>query len=64
MKNPICPKCNSEDIKKGLMGATVGQVYLYPENNLRNKPSSISAEYCKDCGYILSFYVDNPEILG
>ncbi|WP_110927757.1 acetyltransferase [Bacillus massiliglaciei] len=63
MKHRICPKCNSEEIKKGTMGATVGQVHMYPENNLRKRPSPISAEYCGNCGYIVSFYVDRPKDL-
>ncbi|WP_088072786.1 acetyltransferase [Gottfriedia luciferensis] len=64
MENHICPKCKGEEIKKGVMGATVGQVHMYPENKLRSKPSTISTEYCGNCGYIMSFYVDNPEDLG
>ena len=64
MKNNMCIKCNSEDIRKGVLGSTVGEVYLYPENDLRKKPSSISVEYCRDCGCILSFNVDNPKNLG
>ncbi|MBP2242976.1 putative Zn-ribbon and HTH transcriptional regulator [Cytobacillus eiseniae] len=64
MKNDKCPKCNSEEIKKGVMGATVGQVHMYPEKNLGKKPSTISAEYCGHCGYIVSLYVDKPENLG
>ncbi|CAM5714403.1 hypothetical protein SAFG77S_10097 [Streptomyces afghaniensis] len=64
MKNNICPKCNSEEIKKGGMAATVGQVHMYPEKNLRKNSSTISAKYCGHCGYIVALYVDNPENLG
>lgn len=64
IKTNRCVHCNSEEIRKGVLGATVGEVYLYPENNLRKKPSSISVEYCRDCGSILSFNVDNPKNLG
>ncbi|WP_400242119.1 acetyltransferase [Niallia sp. JL1B1071] len=64
MKNAICPKCTSEEIKKGVMAATVGQVHMYPEKKLGKKSSPISAEYCGNCGYIMSFYVDKPENLG
>ena len=64
MKNNICPKCEDKDIKKGVMGGTVGQVYMYSDKNLRSKPSPISVEYCSSCGHILSFYVDKPENLG
>ncbi|MEQ2468630.1 MULTISPECIES: hypothetical protein [Bacillaceae] len=64
MKNTICPKCNSEEIKKGVMAASVGQVHMYPEKNLSQKPSPISAEYCGNCGYIMSLYVETPKNLG
>lgn len=64
LSNHKCPKCNSEEIKKGVMGATVGQVHMYPEKNLSRKPSPISANYCRNCGYVLSLYVDKPENLG
>ena len=60
MEKLICPKCKSEDIKKGVMGASFGQVQMFPENK-RGKSSPILAEYCNECGYILSFYVDNPK---
>ena len=63
IQNKMCVNCNSEEIRKGVLGATVGEVYLYPENNLRKKPSSISVKYCHDCGCILSFNVDNPKNL-
>ncbi|MBB4823582.1 NMD protein affecting ribosome stability and mRNA decay [Sporosarcina luteola] len=64
MNQHACPKCNSQDIQKGVMGATVGQVYMYPDKNFQKTPSTISTEYCRNCGYILSFYVDTPENLG
>lgn len=38
MKNKVCPKCNSEEIKKGLMAATVGQVHMYSEKTLGRNP--------------------------
>ena len=63
IQNKMCVNCNSEIIGKGVLGATVGEVYLYPENNLRKKPSSVSVEYCRDCGCILSFNVENPKNL-
>jgi len=44
--------------KKGVMFAATVKVHMYSPNNLRDKPSPISAEYCNDCGYILAFYVD------
>lgn len=60
MEKLICLKCKSEDIKKGVMGASFGQVLMFPEN-IRGKSSPISAEYCNECGYILSFHVDDPK---
>lgn len=55
-----CPKCKEKNIKKGTIGASFGQVHMFPENK-RGTSSPISAEYCNDCGYILSFYVDRPK---
>lgn len=58
-----CPQCGSEDIKKGIIGASLGQVHMFPEHK-RGASSPISTNYCNDCGYILSLYVDNPKNLG
>ena len=55
MAKPICPKCKSEDIKKGVMGDSFGQVQMFPEN-IRGKSSPISAEYCNECGYMIALY--------
>ncbi len=63
MAKPICPKCKSEDIKKGVMGASFGQVQMFPEN-IRGKSSPISAEYCNKCGYIIALYVEDPKNVG
>jgi len=52
MKVEICPKCNGNEIKKGIMGASFGQVHMYPENQ-RGPSSPISANYCHD--------LNNPE---
>lgn len=60
MNKLICPKCKNEDIKKGVIGASFGQVQMLPENK-RGKSSPISGEYCNECGYVLSLYVDNPK---
>lgn len=54
-----CPQCNSEDIKKGVLGASFGKVQMFPEYK-RGKSSSISTKYCNKCGYVLSIFVDNP----
>lgn len=63
MNETLCPKCGSKEIRKGKMAATVGEVYMYPHDNLRHKPSPVAAAYCRSCGYVLSFYVEHPEAL-
>lgn len=60
MEIKVCQKCKEENIKKGVLGASFGQVHMFPENK-RGKSSPISAEYCNDCGYILSLYINNPK---
>lgn len=60
MENPICPKCKGEDIKKGILAASYMPVQMFPEHK-RGTSSPVSAEYCNDCGYILSLYVNNPK---
>lgn len=60
MERLICSKCKSEDIKKGVMGASFGQVQMFPEKK-RGKSSPVSAEYCNKCGYVLSLYVEDPK---
>lgn len=59
MEKLICSKCKGANIKKGKLGSPLGQVQMFPEN-YRGKSSPISAEYCNNCGYVLSLYVDNP----
>lgn len=60
MENLVCPKCNGEDIKKGILASSFVPVQMAPAHK-RGAASPISSEYCNDCGYILSFYVDNPK---
>lgn len=60
MENLICSKCKGEDIKKGTLSSSFVPVQMFPEQK-RGTASPISAEYCNDCGYILSFYVENPK---
>lgn len=59
MEELVCPKCKEESIKKGALSSSFGQVHMFPENQ-RGKSSPISADYCNNCGYVLSLYVDNP----
>jgi len=60
MGKVVCPKCKSEDTQKGVISASFGKVQMFPENR-RGKSSPILADYCDECGYILSLYVDNPK---
>jgi len=60
MEKLICPKCKGEEIKKGTPASSFVPVQLFPKQN-RGTGSPITAEYCNDCGYIVSFYVDNPK---
>ncbi|WP_442602841.1 acetyltransferase [Paenibacillus sp. KN14-4R] len=64
MKSLECPQCEGKDIKKGVIRASNALVHMFPLNNLRSKSSSISADYCNDCGYVLSLFVDEPKNLG
>ncbi len=56
----VCVKCKSEDIKNGVIGASFGQVHMFSESK-RGKSSPVLAEYCNDCGHILSLSVENPK---
>ena len=60
MENQVCSKCKGEDIKKGALASSFVPVQMFPEHK-RGTASPISAEYCNDCGYVLSLYVDNPK---
>lgn len=63
MGDKFCPKCNNEQIEKGIIRAGNGVVHMFPLNNLRSQSSSITSLYCANCGYILGLYVENPEKL-
>lgn len=63
MNDDQCPKCNSNNIKKGALGNGFKFVQMFSYDNLRNKPSKIISYYCSDCGYILSSYLKNPSNL-
>lgn len=63
MKDDQCPKCNSNNIKKGALGTGFKFVQMFSYVNSRNKPSKIISYYCSDCGYILSSYLKNPSNL-
>lgn len=60
MSNLVCPTCEGKDIRRGVLSSSFMPVQMFPEHK-RGTASPISAEYCNDCGYILSFYVDNPK---
>lgn len=60
MSEDICPKCNSNSIKKGVLGTGFKFVHMFSFDQLKNKPSRITSYYCSNCGYILGSYVDKP----
>lgn len=56
-----CPKCNDNQIEKGIIRAGNGAVvHMFSYNNPRSKSSPISSDYCSNCGYVLGLYVENP----
>jgi predicted nucleic-acid-binding Zn-ribbon protein len=63
MGDQVCPKCNSEQIEKGIIRAGNSVVHMFPSSNLRSMSSSITSLYCSKCGYVLGLYVENPERL-
>ena len=64
MEEKVCPKCNNDEIKKGLIGAGSGAVvHMFPYANPRSQSSPISSFFCSNCGYVLDWYVENPERL-
>ncbi|ASF38988.1 acetyltransferase [Halobacillus halophilus] len=56
-----CPKCDNKELKKGIVNSSFGVVHMFPIENQRSQSSPISSMYCAKCGYILEWYVDNPE---
>jgi len=60
IEKQLCPKCKGINIKKGFLGAGVQMVRMFPEQR-SGASSPVSAEYCHDCGYIVSLFVDQPK---
>lgn len=59
-----CPKCNKNQIEKGIIRAGSGSVvHMFPHNQTRSQSSPLSSYYCSNCGYVLGLYVENPKNL-
>ncbi|WHY58300.1 PF20097 family protein [Peribacillus simplex] len=63
MNDDQCPKCNSNNIKKGSLGTGIKFVLMFSYDNPKNKSSKITSYYCSNCGYILSSNLENPSNL-
>lgn len=61
MEEKVCPKCNANQIEKGIISAGNGVVHMFSYDNPRSKSSPISSYFCSNCGYILGLYVENPQ---
>lgn len=60
IENQTCPKCASEKISKGKQ---IGQARMVPiDNKSLLTASTIIAEICTACGYIIETRVEKPEI--
>ncbi len=53
-----CPKCGCTDIGKGKLS---GYAAIIPVGKLFTAGSTIIAEICINCGYIIEMHVENPE---
>ncbi|HDX9578468.1 TPA: acetyltransferase [Bacillus pseudomycoides] len=62
MKEKVCPKCNANEIEKGIIRAGSGVVHMFSYNNPRSQSSPISSYFCLNCGYILGLYVEKPQV--
>lgn len=62
LKGKVCPKCNGNQIEKGIIRASNGVVHMFSYNNPRSQSSPISSYFCSNCGYILGLYVEKPQI--
>lgn len=64
MGEKVCPKCNNDEIEKGIIQSGNAVVHIFSYNNPRSQSSPIFSYYCSNCGYVLGLYVENPKILG
>lgn len=58
-----CPKCDSDNMKQGVLHSGAVILQMVPASNTRGKSSPVSAEYCNNCGYIEALYVIKPQNL-
>jgi len=56
-KEQICPECRSKEFK---MGEFKGYGSLFKKNAII-KSSEVDANFCVNCGYVLTLKVRNPE---
>lgn len=54
-----CPKCGSTNIVEGKSNS---YMKIQPLNKLYSSQSDIYVQFCKDCGYVISMRVGNPDI--
>ena len=72
MELKICPQCNKKNIAKGILRAVHAPIHMFPEESFNKnaplishlrKSSKVTSYYCKECGYILGSFVDEPNKL-
>jgi predicted nucleic-acid-binding Zn-ribbon protein len=64
MEEKLCPKCNENQIEKGIIRAGIGVVHMFAYNNPRSQSSPISSFFCSNCGYVFGLYVENSTNLN
>ncbi|AYF54312.1 hypothetical protein Z957_06535 [Clostridium sp. K25] len=60
--NKQCPKCNSKEIKQGILGPNAKLIAMGSILTIGNA-SDIIAEVCTNCGHILELKAANPKAL-
>jgi len=58
MENDKCPKCGCTEIGQG---DTYGEGSMFPIKNRFKFGSSVIADICTECGYIIEMRVEKPE---
>ncbi|GIN61855.1 hypothetical protein J27TS8_18480 [Robertmurraya siralis] len=64
MEEKVCPKCHSDQLKKGIIQSGNASVQMFSFTNPRGQSSSMTSLYCSHCGYVLGLYVENPRNVG
>jgi len=60
MEKSKCPKCNHDQIKKGIIRSGNAVVHMFPYEGPRSQSSPITSHFCSNCGYVLGMYVEKP----